>query len=244
VEYSGRFPLCNKKTFVTSGPPMTTSPNDTVVTNTAGSITDAQGNVWSLVQTPNDGLRVAVNGQVDTSTYFVTKLEAYWGNVYQEIIANDWWYKTSVSSAWTPSSALPPTTSASPNGTTLTSTSGQITDAAGNTWSLVSTPNEGQQVALNGIVDPSYNFTAYVTKLEYLNGNIYQQNVAGNWWLQDHPELGPRFRRRRHRPAQTNSPGSRNRGAIGIARSIGHPPRCHPSYLPTSTPPPSRTIMS
>lgn len=65
---------------------MATSYNGTIVLNASGSITDASGNTWSLIQTPNQGLRVTVNGSVDPTTFFVTKLEYYNGQVYQENI--------------------------------------------------------------------------------------------------------------------------------------------------------------
>ena len=75
-----------------------------------------------------------------------------------------------------PASVLPP----SPNGTKITTASGTpIIDAAGRSWTLVQSATQGLQTAINGTVDTS---TANVVLLETLNGNMVQENSAGNWY--------------------------------------------------------------
>ena len=73
----------------------------------------------------------------------------------------------------------PPLLPPSPNGTTTTTASGSpIVDAAGRSWTLVQSASQGLQTAINGTVDTT---TANVVLLETLNGNMIQENTAGNW---------------------------------------------------------------
>jgi hypothetical protein len=62
-------------------------------------------------------------------------------------------------------------------------TSLTFTDTAGNVWGITTK----QQVSANGITDTS---TANVTVLTYVNGLIFQQNTAGNWYSESSPK-GP-----------------------------------------------------
>ena len=74
----------------------------------------------------------------------------------------------------------PPLLPPSPNGTTTTTASGSpIVDAAGRSWTLVQSASQGLQTAINGTVDTT---TANVVLLETLNGNMIQENTAGNWY--------------------------------------------------------------
>ena len=68
----------------------------------------------------------------------------------------------------------------SQSGSTLTSPSGYLADSAHNLFNLVSVPNNGNVVYLNG--SPAA-FTQNVTLLLYYGGAIYQMNVANNWWV-------------------------------------------------------------
>lgn len=74
------------------------SPDNTVVVGTAGSLTDAHSNVWSITA----GGQVAVNGQVDSTTSRVTELAYEGGKIWQENADNLWWDKTLTTDAWGP----------------------------------------------------------------------------------------------------------------------------------------------
>ena len=159
------------------------------------SITDALGNVWTI--TPSG--QVAVNGKVDNTTANVTHLAYANGLVWQENRSDLWWSKTSPSASWSPTygTATVPVgvPNASANNTvlgvsvgTLTGRPGvPITDAGGNTWSILK-----GQVTVNGVIDPT---TANVTELAYVNGKIWQENSQGLWWSKTAPAAswGPAY---------------------------------------------------
>src|SRR6516162_2250860 len=70
------------------------SPNGTTITSASGKpIIDQSGNSWSLVQstTASQGLQIAVNGQVDQSTFNVAALEIVNGNIVQENSSGAWY---------------------------------------------------------------------------------------------------------------------------------------------------------
>jgi hypothetical protein len=154
----------------------TPSPSDTMLTSTTGQIVDAQGNTWTLVQgAPSDGLQIALNGTVQSQTALLTLLLYHYGTIYQEATSNNFWW------AWqgSPPSWLGVSGNPRP-GLTLTSTSGQIIDAQGNTWTLVQgAPSDGLQIALNGTVQSQ---TALLTLLLYYQGTIYQEATSNNFW--------------------------------------------------------------
>jgi hypothetical protein len=66
------------------------------------------------------------------------------------------------------------------NDSTIFGSSGVITDAAGDVWSITSTG----QVAVNGVPDPT---TANVLELAYINGVVWQKNSADMWWSKTSP---------------------------------------------------------
>jgi hypothetical protein len=68
---------------------------------------------------------------------------------------------------------------ASTNGATIPPNNALV-DASGNTWTLVASSTEGNQIAEDGTVNP---ITANVTVLLYDNGQIYQKNAAGTWYV-------------------------------------------------------------
>jgi hypothetical protein len=74
------------------------SPSGSVVTNTSGAISDAQGNVWTIT---SNG-KVAVNGIPDTTTTNVVELAYVNGVVWYENVNGLWWYKTTPSDTWSP----------------------------------------------------------------------------------------------------------------------------------------------
>jgi hypothetical protein len=76
------------------------------------------------------------------------------------------------------SSTPPPSTAVhpSPNDTVIKSGSGAaITDANGNVWTITS----ANSVAVNGVTDTT---TSGVALLAYVNGEVWQQNVLGEWY--------------------------------------------------------------
>jgi hypothetical protein len=66
----------------------------------------------------------------------------------------------------------------SPNCTTITQPGQSITDAAGNTWTLVG-PSDNLVVYMNG--EPA-GYSANVTELAYVGHLVSQENAAGGWW--------------------------------------------------------------
>jgi endoglucanase len=177
---AGQQAITDQMTYVpkgTSTPTPSPSANDTVVSGTAGAITDANGNVWTIT---SNGL-VAMNGVVDTTTANVIELAYVNGTVWQENTSLLWWGKTTPNAAWAPgpgtaTSPLPVTVTPSPNDTVVQANStAAITDASGNQWTITSTG----LVAVNGITDTT---TANVIELAYVNGTVWQENTSLLWW--------------------------------------------------------------
>ena len=83
-------------------PPAAPSPDGTKITTAAaGPIIDKAGNTWKLVQSASNGLQIAVNGTVDTSTSNVVLLETLGGNIVQENTAGNWYSEPGPGGAWT-----------------------------------------------------------------------------------------------------------------------------------------------
>ncbi|WP_428486556.1 beta strand repeat-containing protein [Rhodopila sp.] len=174
-------------TMVDPIPNQVASPNNTLLTiNAVGAslsaITDASGNVWSIVSG-----QVALNGVVDATTRSVIALAYENGTIWQKNADNLWWGKTTPASFWSPpygTSVDPiPNQVASPNNTVIAEgnagTVGTFTDASGNIWSIAA-----GQVTLNGAADPT---TANVTQMAYVNGQVWQENASGLWWSKTTP---------------------------------------------------------
>jgi hypothetical protein len=68
----------------------------------------------------------------------------------------------------------------SANNTVVLGSTGAITDAAGNVWSI----DGAGQVAINGVGDPT---TAGVAELAYVNGLVWQEAKMGLWWSKASP---------------------------------------------------------
>jgi parallel beta-helix repeat protein len=165
-------------------PPLSPSPNGTTITSPSQPpIIDGSGNAWSLVQSANVGLQIAVNGTIDPATANVMLLETLNGAMVQETTNGNWYSEVQNNDSW----ALiapppPPPTPPSPtqNGTVITSPSQPpIIDRSGNAWSLVQSASVGLQIAVNGTVDP---VTANAVLLETLNGAMVQETTNGNWY--------------------------------------------------------------
>lgn len=162
------------------------SPDNSLI-GQGGSITDAEGNVWTITVSG----QVAVNGVVDPTTASVTHLAYANGLVWQENTDDLWWSKTSPDAGWDPpygTSTVPvPVLNAARNeavigASAVGSPNPVITDNSGNTWAIVN-----GQVAVNGAIDPT---TANVIELAYVNGLIWQENSQGLWWSKSAPADG------------------------------------------------------
>jgi predicted peptidase len=169
-------PLSDAPTVTPPPPNVTPSANNTVVTGISGSITDASGNKWTIT----GGGQVAVNGVPDAQTANVKQLAYVNGTIWQENNSNLWWGETQNNDAWAPSagtatSPLPAPVVPSANLTVVTDTSGSITDASGNKWTITT----GAKVAINGVTDTQ---TANVKELAYVNGTIWHENASNLWW--------------------------------------------------------------
>ncbi len=167
-------------------PALPPSSNGTKITTASGSpVVDAAGRAWTLVQSATQGLQIAINGTVDTSTANVVLLETLNGNMLQENSAGNWYSEPGKGGAWTQiaAPAAPPSTSSS--GTEITTAAANpIIDQSGNAWTLVQSAANGLQIAVNGTVDTP---TANVVLLETLNGAMVQENTAGNWYSETTP---------------------------------------------------------
>jgi hypothetical protein len=67
------------------------SPDCTILSSTTGSIRDAKGNIWTLVQSSTNGLEVYENGIYSNGTMSVTELLYANHVVSQENVKSDWW---------------------------------------------------------------------------------------------------------------------------------------------------------
>ncbi len=151
---------------------MTTSLNGAYAVGPGASVTDAQGNVYTI----DDAGQIVINGVVDPTTAGVDGLGFKNGMVWQKNVDNLWYSKTSADATWVdlpPSSGVPITSQyVSPNNT---SSSYSISDANLNTWTI----NTAGQIVTDRIVDLT---TSGVIKLEYVNGRIWQENADGNFY--------------------------------------------------------------
>lgn len=154
------------------------SQDNTVISLPGQSIIDAQGNAWSIVNG-----QVAVNGTIDPATGRVIELAYENGLVWQKNADNLWWSKASPSDPWAPpygtSSNPVPGVTPSPNNTVVRTSDHAITDASGNTWSILN-----GQVTVNGVADAT---TRNVIQLAYENGQVWQENAAQLWWSKGKP---------------------------------------------------------
>jgi Cellulase (glycosyl hydrolase family 5)/Ca-dependent carbohydrate-binding module xylan-binding len=153
-----------------SGGGSTPSPNDTVIKAGSGSsITDANGNVWTITSSNT----VDENGSAAGYTANVTEMAYVNGNVWHENTSGNW-YEWNGSGGWNTGSDPLPTPS--PNDTVIkASSNGSITDANGDVWTITNTGS----VDMNG--SPA-GYSANVIELAYVNGNVWQENSSNLWW--------------------------------------------------------------
>jgi hypothetical protein len=146
------------------------SPNNTTLTTTTGSITDATGASWTWTT----GGVVNRNGSPVGFTSGVTQI-TYWNHTVYNNSPSGWSYWNGL--AWV-ATANPIGESA--QGTTVINTSQIIVDGTGSWWTLYNSVSGGYQVQQNGTVDTG---TSSVTLLLYWNHQVYQQNSTGSWYV-------------------------------------------------------------
>jgi hypothetical protein len=161
-----------------ANPGATPSANDsTLLAGAAGSLTDASGNAWTIV----NGV-VDENGAAAGVSSGVIEIAYVNGTIWQENSSSLWWSWTGAgwsAGAGTSTSPLPaappPKPTPSPNDTVvLAGSASAITDASGNSWTLV-----------NGVVDENgtaAGYSAGVTEIAYVNGTVWQENASSLWW--------------------------------------------------------------
>ncbi|HTR16987.1 MAG TPA: glycoside hydrolase family 5 protein [Acetobacteraceae bacterium] len=133
-------------TFGTTTTSGTASPNATIVTGSTGSITDAQGKVWTIA-----GGQVAVNGTPDTLTSGVIKLAYVNGTVWQENSADRWGAWNSATSVWGPT-----------NGTSTPPISATVEAISTGSTTMIDGTIAGQTTSQGATVDLSAPGTAQV----------------------------------------------------------------------------------
>ncbi len=170
---------------------MTASPNDTVVrAGSTGAITDAAGNRWTISSSNS----VLENGKAPAFSSNVAEIAYVSQTVWQENTSNQWYRWTG--SGWsasndplpvptptptpnptpTPTPAPTPTPTGSPNDTVVRAGStGAITDAAGNRWTISST----NAVLENG---KAAAYSANVTEIAYVSKTVWQENTSNQWY--------------------------------------------------------------
>ena len=129
--------------------------------------------IAGLIKAPSTGLNVPgapqalAVGTITNSTVALTWSQPTTGGVASNYTAQ---YKLASSSSYT---TISPAIAAT---VTVTGTNGSIKDAAGNVWAI----NTGAQVTFNTNI---LAFTSNVTVLAYVNGQMWQSNTAGYWYL-------------------------------------------------------------
>jgi hypothetical protein len=156
----------------------TESPDKTEV-HPPAVITDASGNVWGYDAPTQQSTK---NGVIVGASHVAYDQLYYSHTFYHNLSATgaNWWYWNGTGFTQAAGGGADPRTSCtqSANGATVTSTSGSICDASGNTWTL--TTGTGLQVTKNGTKQG----TADVVLMYYDNPNdrIYQENSDMDWW--------------------------------------------------------------
>ena len=164
--------------------PATPSANDSVLlAGATGSLTDASGNTWTIV----NGV-VDENGAAAGFSSGVAEIAYVNGTIWQENTSALWWswagtaWSADAGTSTSPLPAPPPVTPPPPvkppvsaNDTVvLAGSSAAITDASGNTWTLA-----GGVVNENGA---AAGYSAGVAEIAYVNGTIWQENASALWW--------------------------------------------------------------
>lgn len=164
---------------------MAASPNDTVMTGTGASVTDANGVVWAI----DANGQITIDGQVDQTTAGVDELGYDQGLVWQKNADNQWYSKTSPTAAWVqwPNTTVPlaiPGVSAN-DAITVAGGTTRLVDANGNFWGLTEADSAmGYQVTVDGAIDTT---TENVVQIAIVNDTLWQENTAGLWYSKTTP---------------------------------------------------------
>ncbi len=154
--------------------------NDRTISGPNGSITDTNGNIWTITAA---GV-VNENGTAAGYTANVAELADVNGIIWQENAGHLWWswtgstWSTGAGTSTNPLPAAPapaPTMTPSANDTAIIGPNGSIIDAKANTWTITAA----------GVVDENgaaAGYTANVAELAYVNGTIWQENAGHLWW--------------------------------------------------------------
>ena len=183
---------------VPTRPPTPTPTGEEITPTSGGTLTDASGNKWTLTSAgvvEENGTPVP-NGS-GTAAFAIV------GNLYygQDATTQDWYTYSPASQSWT-SAAAPvltptptppptnqhqhqhqrppptptPTPTASPNDTVVQAGStGAITDAASNRWTISSS----NAVLENG---KAAAFSANVAEIAYVSKTVWQENTCNQWY--------------------------------------------------------------
>jgi hypothetical protein len=148
----------------------TPSPNDSIITPGAGSITDSSGDVFTITSSDT----VDMNGSPLGYTANVVEAAYINGNFWQENSSHLWWeYTGNPSSPWTglgtSHDPLPAQNSI------ITPGDGSVTDGNSDTFTV--TP--AGTIDMNGA---PLGYTANVIQAAEINGNFWQENSSGLWW--------------------------------------------------------------
>jgi hypothetical protein len=155
----------------------TESTNDTqIVAGTPGQITDSAGNVWTL--TSGTDLLV-VNGVTQAGSATVSNMAYVNHTIWAEAGGN--WYSADYSGGTVNVLSGPASTPLeSPNLSTFAAgTSSEITDSAGNVWTLTSGTD---LLTVNGVTQTG---SATVSNMAYVNHTVWAE-AYGSWYSADY----------------------------------------------------------
>jgi hypothetical protein len=171
-----------------NNPLATASPNGTVTNKINTPITDANGNVWTIQASG----QVAFNGVPDATAATATVQLGYFSGLIYRQDNNGQWWRTLTPGAWIAvASPLGGSPVASPNGTIVTGpgpTTGSITDANGNVWTITiaATPGVGT-IAVNGVNDVSILQVADLIELAFVGNQIWIEHATNLWQFKTLP---------------------------------------------------------
>jgi hypothetical protein len=166
--------------FGTGGAGQTVTPSaaNTQINGPINSITDTNGNSWSI----SLGQTLLENG-VQDANYTLNPYVIYWSGSVLSVESSTGVWQTINLSTGAPTTASAPSGfvaphAASPVGTTVNGTTGGIYDIYGNLFAI----NGSTQITINGVVVAS---SSGVTNLYYPGGaGVDQLNNAGAWYTQ------------------------------------------------------------
>ncbi len=158
------------------------SPAGATVTGTSGgTVTDAQGNIWSLGAQVGNDYPVFRNGSQVSGAYGVKIVIDTSGTMWHTNSGGGWYFWNG--GGWTAQPAGPNFAVPSPAGSSIIpATGGVVTDKAGRIWSFGTTNtgvNGNYQVLVNG--SPAYGAWAIKIVIDSA-GTMWHTNIAGYWY--------------------------------------------------------------